>query len=74
MPTILELAGIPLPPQVQGRSLLYLMTGGDHETLPAYFETYRPDVLEKGEGGIEGKAMEITPELTDTLWALGYVQ
>ncbi len=131
MPTILELAGIPLPHQAQGRSLLPLMTGGDHETIPAYFETYRPDLPEKryagvrvgpwkyicqpwgseellfnldddpgernnlvevesdlagqmritldsiageGAGGAEGKTMEMTPEMTDALRALGYIR
>ncbi|MCJ7679940.1 MAG: tetratricopeptide repeat protein, partial [Candidatus Aminicenantes bacterium] len=43
MPTILEIAGLPLPGQLQGRSLLPLMTGEKKfEDSFAYTETYYP--------------------------------
>ncbi len=43
MPTVLEALRIPLPPQVQGRSLLPLLKGkGEPETSPLYAESYLP--------------------------------
>ncbi|MBU1475288.1 MAG: sulfatase-like hydrolase/transferase [Acidobacteria bacterium] len=43
MPTVLEMAGLPLPDQLQGRSLLPLMTGEKKfEDSFAYAETYYP--------------------------------
>ncbi len=42
-PTILELAGLPLPPVLDGRSLVPLLTGRSRRGPgPAYLETYQP--------------------------------
>lgn len=43
MPTVLEMAGIPVPPQAQGRSLVPLFFHpGEKRRTPAYSETYYP--------------------------------
>ena len=43
MPTILDLAGVPLPAPVDGRSLAPLMTGAEHDERLAYAEVADPD-------------------------------
>lgn len=43
MPTVLEIAGLPVPPQVQGESLLpFFFRPGDDPDRYAYSETYYP--------------------------------
>jgi len=43
MPTVLEMAGLPVPPQVQGESLLpFFFRPGDDPDRYAYSETYYP--------------------------------
>jgi choline-sulfatase len=43
MPSILEMAGLPVPPGLDGRSLVPLVTGAsDKEPGPAYLESYHP--------------------------------
>ena len=43
MPTVLEMAGVPVPPQVQGQSLVPLFFHpGQKRRAPAYSETYYP--------------------------------
>lgn len=43
-PTLLQLSGIPVPENVQGRSLLHMLLGShaQQKSLPSYAETYYP--------------------------------
>jgi len=70
-PTICELAGIPAPGGLQGRSLVGLMKGGKRAERPIYFESLEP-YLNKGcaplRGFIEGQVKYMdspVPELYD---------
>jgi arylsulfatase A-like enzyme/Tfp pilus assembly protein PilF len=42
LPTVLELLGQPVPPDLDGVSLVPMLTGAEQEIPPAYLETLRP--------------------------------
>jgi arylsulfatase A-like enzyme/Flp pilus assembly protein TadD len=76
-PTVCELAGIPAPGGLQGRSLGGLMKGGKRAERPIYFESLEP-YLNKGcaplRGFIEGKFKYVdspVPEFYDLAADLG---
>jgi arylsulfatase A-like enzyme len=69
LPTILDLAGLPLPDVLQGQSLKPLLTGGAQEARPVIFDEFRVDET-TGEmiGNLEivdgrwGASLEIGPQ------------
>jgi arylsulfatase A-like enzyme len=52
MPTILDILNIPIPEQVQGRSLVPLFSGKSQETATAYFETLCASRVERRSVGV----------------------
>lgn len=63
MPTILDLAGVPVPPGVQGRSQKAVLTGATSDT------GYTSALIEYGTSGVAAPGSSLGPDAPD-LWTL----
>jgi len=80
LPTVLELAGVPIPPQTRGRSLVPLFSGGSHGLDPPAFmgatvshnltgaRTPRQKIVLQGDGAKRFYSLPDDPGEATNLW------